>query len=142
MTATKKPAAGLYTTLLSAALAIVGLIIYVVNCNTNYFRSTGTNLLVIGCLAAGIVLAVTLVLLAPRGITIPADLCQVAVPVLLIIGLIQFVALRVNAIAAIMTFTNNAQNMSDLSSALLSMGILLAAFIVAVIAAFLPTVSK
>ena len=54
----------------------------------------------------------------------------------LTVALANFVAARVNGIAAIMTFTNNAQNMKDLSSAVVAIAALAIAMILNMIAAF------
>ena len=40
----KKQSAGFYLTVVSAVAAIVGLIAYLVNCNTNYFKNLGVLL--------------------------------------------------------------------------------------------------
>ena len=38
-----KKSAGFPMTILSALLAVVGLVFYFINCNTNYFRADGVN---------------------------------------------------------------------------------------------------
>ena len=49
---------------------------------------------------------------------------------------VQFISPRVNTIASIMTFTNNAQTMADLSSAIYGTAALLIAVVLNIIAAF------
>lgn len=56
--------------------------------------------------------------------------------VLLVTGLALFIQSRVNGIAAIMTFTNNAQNMADLSSAIVGMVALAIAMLLNMVSAF------
>jgi hypothetical protein len=51
-------------------------------------------------------------------------------------ALLTLVNSRVNGIAAIMTFENNAANMADLQSALVAIGALAAAALLACLAAF------
>ena len=52
------------------------------------------------------------------------------------VALAYFIQARVNGIAAIMTFTNNAQNMKDLSSAIVAIAALAIAMILNMVASF------
>ena len=52
------------------------------------------------------------------------------------ISFVMLLVSRVNAIAAIMTFTNSAENMADLQSCIISMVCLLLGTIVAVVASY------
>lgn len=131
-----KKSAGFPLTALSAVLALVGLVFYFINCNTNYFVADGMDPAVIGCTAAAIVVEVVLIAVAMKGQKDWMDILPVAAPVLLMVGFVVFLTGRINAIAAIMTFTNNAQNMADLQSAIISMACLLIATIVGVVAAY------
>ncbi|MBP3195794.1 MAG: hypothetical protein J6N21_02160, partial [Butyrivibrio sp.] len=56
---------------------------------------------------------------------------------LLIIGGITLLNTRINGIAAIMTFTNNAQTMSDLSSAVVAIAAIIFAGVVGIVNAYL-----
>ena len=131
-----KKSAGFPLTALSAVLAIVGLVFYFINCNTNYFIADGVNPGVIGCTVAAIVVEVLLIAVAQKGQKTWMDILPVAAPVLLMVGFVLFLVSRINAIAAIMTFTNSAENMADLQSCIISLACLLIGCIVAVFASF------
>ena len=129
----KNRSAGFYAGALTLIAGAVGLGFYLVNCNTAYFRNLGTSPIVVGCAVAAIV--AELLYLALRGVA--ADLMPVISGVCLMSALGTFLSSRINGIAAIMTFTNNAKNMADLSSAIVGMVALLIAAILNIIAAFL-----
>ena len=131
-----KKSAGFPLTALSAVLAIAGLVFYFINSNTNYFLADGLNPAVIGCTIAAIVVEVLLLLVAQKGQKTWMDILPVAAPVLLMVSFVLFLVSRVNAIAAIMTFTNSAENMADLQSCIISLGCLLVGTIVAVVASY------
>ena len=109
---------------------------YFINSNTNYFIADGLNPAVIGCSIAAIVVEVLLLLVAQKGQKTWMDILPVAAPVLLMVSFVLFLVSRVNAIAAIMTFTNSAENMADLQSCIISLGCLLVGTIVAVVASY------
>ena len=74
--------------------------------------------------------------MAQKGQKTWMDILPVAAPVLLMVSFVLFLVSRVNAIAAIMTFTNSAENMADLQSCIISLGCLLVGTIVAVVASY------
>lgn len=131
-----KKSAGFPMTILSALLAVVGLVFYFINCNTNYFRADGVNTIVVACAAVAIVAELVLIVVAGKGQKTWMDILPVAAPVLLMVGFVLFLVSRVNAIAAIMTFTNSAENMADLQSCIISLACLLIGCIVAVVASY------
>lgn len=133
-----KKAAGFYLTAASAVLALLGTVFYFVNCNTNYFKKDGTNTTVIIALVAGVVLAV-LALLAGKAPKVCTDLASMAAPAAMMASLMLFLNDRIVGIAAIMTFTNNAQNQADLRSAFVAMGLLLVGVIVGIVGNFVAT---
>ena len=118
MSSTNKKGAGLILSLLTAVAGAVGLGFCIVNAGTDSFRKIGTSPVVIGCAVIAIV-AMSVV----AGIT-------------LVVAAVQFISPRVNTIASIMTFTNNAQTMADLSSAIYGTAALLIAVVLNIIAAF------
>lgn len=132
----KKQSAGFFLTLISAVLAAAGLVFYFINCQTNYFRALGSDARVIACAAVAILAQVLLLVAAQKGQKPWMDVLPVAAPVLLVVSTLLFLSARVNGIAAIMTFTNNAQNRADLQSAIIGMVCLLLATLVGVVAAF------
>ena len=71
-----------------------------------------------------------------KKLTIAADAMSVVAGITLVVAAVQFISPRVNTIASIMTFTNNAQTMADLSSAIYGTATLLIAVVLNIIAAF------
>lgn len=132
-----KQAAGFYCAALSALLAIVGLIFYLVNCKTDYFMNVGVSPVVVGCAVVAIAAEALLLLACQKaGESRALDLLAVAPAVLLMVAFVTLVGSRVASIATIMTFENNAQTMADLSSALVGIVCLLLAMLTGIIASF------
>ena len=71
-----------------------------------------------------------------KKLSIAADAMSVVAGITLVVAAVQFISPRVNTIASIMTFTNNAQTMADLSSAIYGTAALLIAVVLNIIAAF------
>ena len=131
----KRALFGSILTVITIVAAVVGLINYITNSNTNYFAGLGKDPVVIGCAVLAIAaLALWLVLGNPK-ITW-TDILPVAAPALLIVAALTLVNSRINGIAAIMTFENNAQNMADLQSGLVAIAALVAAAVLAALNAF------
>ena len=130
MTSTNKKGAGFILSLLTAIAGVVGLVFCMVNANTDSFRSVGTSPVVIACA----VIAVVALLDGKQAVA--ADVMSVVAGVTLVVAAAQFISPRVNTIASIMTFTNNAQTMADLSSAIYGTAALLIAVVLNIIAAF------
>ena len=120
MSSTNKKGAGLILSLLTAVAGAVGLGFCIVNAGTDSFRKIGTSPVVIGCAVIAILALVLRVVLDKK----------------LVVAAVQFISPRVNTIASIMTFTNNAQTMADLSSAIYGTAALLIAVVLNIIAAF------
>lgn len=132
----KKKAIGFYTALLTAILAVVGLIFYFVNCGTAYFSNLGSDPMVIAALIIAVVLQLVAAFLSGVANHLLADIAAVVSPALLAIALVRFVSARINGIAAIMTFEGNAQTMADLTSAIVAIALFVVAMLIAVISAF------
>lgn len=106
----KKQGAGTYLTALTAIASVVGFAFYMVNCGTNYFKSQGTNPIVTACILVSIAAQVLYLIMGQKDTPV-ADVMPVISGVTITVALAYFIQARVNGIAAIMTFTNNAQNM-------------------------------
>ena len=131
----KRALFGSIMTVITIVAAVVGLINYITNSNTNYFAGLGKDPVVIGCAVVAIAaLALWLVLGNPK--TAWTDILPVAAPALLIVAALTLVNSRINGVAAIMTFENNAQNMADLQSAIVAIAALVAAAVLAALNAF------
>lgn len=137
-----KKSIGFFMTILSAAAAAVGAVAYFMNCRTNYFINLGVNPVVMGCAVAAIVLQIVYIVVTQKGHQLWNDVLAVIPPVLLIVATITLVSARVNGIAAIMTFENNAQNMADLTSAIVGIAACLIAAVVGIVASFFDTVKE
>ena len=137
-----KKSIGFYLTILSAIAGVVGAAAYAVNCGTNYFLSLGVNPTVMGCIVVAIVLQAAYILLTWKGHKIWSDVLAVIPPVLLIVATVTLVGVRVNGIAAIMTFESNAQNLADMSSAIVAIAAGVIATLIGVLASFFDTVKE
>lgn len=137
-----KKSIGLYLTILSAIAGIVGIAFYVVNCGTNYFVNLGINTTVVACGVAAIVIQILYIILTGKGYKNWHDVLAVIPPVLMIVAAITLVSTRINGIAAVMTFENNAENMADLSSAIVGIAGCVVAALVGIIASFFDTVKE
>ena len=135
MSSTNKKGAGLILSLLTAVAGAVGLGFCIVNDGTDSFRKIGTSPVVIGCAVIAI-LALVLRVVLDKKLAIAADAMSVVAGITLVVAAVQFISPRVNTIASIMTFTNNAQTMADLSSAIYGTAALLIAVVLNIIAAF------
>ncbi len=132
----KKQSAGFVLNVVSVAAAVVGLIGYLVNCGTNYFSNIGVDSTIVTCVVAAVLVQAVYVIVNMKGTKIWADVLAVAVPVLLMVGMLLLVGSRVNSIAAVMTYENNASNMADLMSCIVGIAGLLVATVVSVVASF------
>lgn len=137
-----KKAIGLYLTSLSAVAAVVCVTAYVVNCGTDYFANLGMDPAVLICAIAAIILEVVYLIVTRKGYKVWSDVLPVLAPVLLIVATLLIVNVRVNGIAAIMTFEGNAQTMADLISVLVGIIAGLIATIAGIIASFFDTVKE
>jgi len=111
MSSTNKKGAGLILSLLTAVAGAVGLGFCIVNAGTDSFRKIGTSPIVIGCAVIAI-LALVLRVVLDKKLAIAADAMSVVAGITLVVAAVQFISPRVNTIASIMTFTNNAQTMA------------------------------
>ncbi|MBQ8328793.1 MAG: hypothetical protein IJX83_04090 [Lachnospiraceae bacterium] len=131
----KRAIFGSIMTVITIVAAVVGLVNYITNSNTTYFAGLGKDPVVIGCTVLGIAaLALWLVLGEPKASW--KDILPVAAPACLIVAALTLVNSRINGVAAIMTFENNAQNMADLQSAIIAIAALVAAAVLAAFTAF------
>lgn len=138
----RKISLGLILTAASAVLAVVGLVFYMTNTKTTYFSALGVDTAIVGCVVAAIACQVVSIIVGMKGTPMWADILPVAASVLLVAGVMTFAASRINGIAAIMTFENNAQNMADMQSAINGMVVLAVAVAVSWLAAFFDVTTE
>ena len=132
----KQNGIGFYTTGLSFVAGVVALVFYIINAKTDYFANLGVSPVVVGCTVVAVVAQLVLLVLSKQEQPIWMDLAAVAAPVLLMVAFINLTGSRVNGIASIMTFENNAQTMSDLTSAIVSMAALLIACLIGIVSSY------
>lgn len=128
----KGKSVGFFMTILSAIVTVMGLVAYIMNTRTDYFINLGVNYVVVACAVAAIVLQVVHIVWRQPW----SDVLAVLSPVLLIVATITLFSTRINGSAAIMTFQNTAQNMADLTGAIVAIAVFFIAVVIGVIASF------
>lgn len=132
-----KKAFGYYLRIITAVLTVIGLIAYFINSNTAYFQNIEINsVIVISTIVAIILCGLVIFVDKIKLSKIIEDFIPVIVGVLLVYSTVLLVSSRVNSIASIITFNNNAQNMSDMSSAIVAIAFLLFAVIINIVSSF------
>lgn len=132
----KKLTVGFFLTVASAVLAAAGIVFYLVNTGTAYFASLGVNGVIVGCAIAAIVLQAAYLFLSQKNSNWVFGFLPAASSALLMLALANFIVTRVNGIAGIMTFENNASNMADLSSAIIGIVLCLLATVISIVSSF------
>ena len=137
----KKVGAGLVLSVITALVTVLGLVLYMINCKTNYFINSGVNNTVVACLAVAAILEIVMIVASVKmGAKPVLDIIPVVCGVLTAYALIQFLGSRIAAIGSIMTFENNAQNMADLKGAIIGMIVCAVAMICTIISSFFKVV--
>ena len=137
----KKVGAGLVLSVITALVTVLGLVLYMINCKTNYFINSGVNNAVVACLAVAAILEIVMIVASVKmGAKPVLDIIPVVCGVLTAYALIQFLGSRIAAIGSIMTFENNAQNMADLKGAIIGMIVCAVAMICTIISSFFKVV--
>lgn len=142
MTFLKKQSIGFYVSAIVLILSLGGLAMYLKNSATSYFSNLGKDPVILACLIAAAVAELLFIVLSQKGLKKWMDILPVMVSVLLMLGAVLFASSRVNGIASIMTFENNAQTMADLSSAVTGIALCLIAGIVSIFASFFDIVKE
>ena len=139
---TEKKTAGLYLTVLTAVLALAGMVAYLVNSGTNYYAKMGVSAPVVICLAVAAVICLARLVLEKKGPSLPGDVLPVCVSVLLAVGLMLLLNVRINNIAAVLTFENSAANMADTTSCFVAIGCCVLSLLVSIVTAFFDMTKK
>lgn len=137
----KRQAFGFYITILSAIAAIVGLVFYFINSRTATFGNIALNQLTIAGSIVAIVLMVVRVVLEQPRLNNPisetvCDICCVATSVLLMCSTAVFICDRVNTVASVITFAQNAQSMADLQSVIVGVVAMAAATVLSIVSSY------
>lgn len=138
----KKIGAGLVLSVITALVTVAGLVLYMMNCKTNYFaKNVGVDNTIVACLAVAAILEIIMIAASVKmGAKPVLDIIPVACGVLTAYALIEFISSRIAAIGSIMTFENNAQNMADLNGAIIAMVVCAVALICTIISSFFKVV--
>ena len=136
----KNKSAGFYMMILTAVLAVIGVVFYLINCNTSYFSNLGVNTGLVACMVIAVILELVYVFGYKAPVSRVLDLIPVVCGVLMMVAFVLFISVRANSIASILTFENNAQTMSDLMSAIVGMVFCLLAVTFNIVASFFKVV--
>ena len=126
---------GVFTTLLALIATAVGFAYYLINAGTVNFSSLGKDPVILGCLG-GAIACYVIWLLAGSDKRRILDILPFAAPVLTIYGGLVMANSRINGIASILTFTNNAQNIADMQSAVIAIAATVIAAVIGIFSAF------
>lgn len=135
-----KKSAGFFITILSVIATVISAAAYLINAQTAYFVNLGISPAILGCFIVAIVIQFAYIVMTGHGHHIWNDLLAVFPPVLMIVAVVSLIGSRIVGIASIMTFETTAQNMADLTSAIVSIAGCVVATILGVLAAFFDTV--
>ena len=133
---TRKKSIGLYLSALTAILAVVGVIAYLINTRTNYYAKMGVDSTVLLCLIVAAVVLVVRIIIGLKGNPLIGDILPVCAAVLLVVGLVMLLNVRINNLAAVFTFENSAANMADTTSCIVAIAGCLLAVLFGIISAF------
>ncbi|MCD8384104.1 MAG: hypothetical protein LUC39_04000 [Clostridiales bacterium] len=132
----KNKSAGFLLTIITLIVGAVGLVAYLINTNTSYFRSLGVSPVVAGCAGVAVVALLVYLIVDGKSNQTWADILPVASSALLMISAIMLVSVRVAGIASIMTFESNASNISDMTGAIIAIAVLVVAAVLSIISSF------
>ena len=131
----KRSIIGTLITGICTIVGMIGLSMYIINSNTNYFSGLGKSVPIILCTVLGIAaLLAWCVLGDDRGGI--KDILPIAAPSFFTIAFVTLLNSRINGIAAITTFEANEQNFADMQSAIMAMVFLIIAAVLSAINAF------
>lgn len=137
----KKQAVGFYFTLLTVVATIASLVLYLINCKTQYFSNIGINNGIIVLLILVSIVEIAYIVGSNKSnINQYFEVLPIIGGILLMIAFVLFLNARVSSIATILSFQKNAQTMSDLSSAIAAMICCFVAALLNMVGAFFKAV--
>ena len=102
MTEKKKMGAGLVLSVITALVTVAGLVLYMMNCKTNYFINSGVDNAIVACLAVAAILEIVMIAASVKmGAKPVLDIIPVVCGVLTAYALIQFISSRIAAMKMI-----------------------------------------
>lgn len=120
---------------------LLGLILYIANCNSIYFKKFGVNSKIIVFIILALVMEITLLAIEfikeNKFKSILSDAMSIIIPIFVIVAIAYLLDARIYYAATILTYEKTNQNVQDLIPALVSLGSLLTSFILSLILSFI-----
>ena len=120
---------------------LLGLILYIANCNSIYFKKFGVNSKIIVFIVLALVMEITLLAIEfikeNKFKNILSDVMSIIIPIFIIMAIAYLLDARIYYVATILTYEKTNQNVSDLLPVLISIGSLLISFILSLILSFI-----
>ena len=120
---------------------LLGLILYIANCNSIYFKKFGVNSKIIVFIVLALVMEITLLAIEfikeNKFKSILSDAMSIIIPIFIIVAIAYLLDARIYYAATILTYEKTNQNVQDLLPALVSLGSLLISFILSIVFSFI-----
>lgn len=137
----KKATKSLIWNIIILAFTLFGLILYVINCNSIYFKKFGVNTSIILFIVLALVVEIALLIIAfikeNKFKNILSDAMSIIIPIFVILAVAYLLDARIYYAATILTYEKTNQNVQDLIPALVSLGSLLTSFILSIVFSFI-----
>ncbi len=137
----KKATKSLIWNIIILTFTLFGLILYIANCNSIYFKKFGVNTSIILFIVLALVVEITLLIIAfikeNKFKNILSDAMSIIIPIFVILAVAYLLDARIYYAATILTYEKTNQNVQDLIPALVSIGSLLTSFILSIVFSFI-----
>lgn len=137
----KKATKSLIWNIIILAFTLFGLILYIANCNSIYFKKFGVNTSIILFIVLALVVEIALLIIAfikeNKFKNILSDAMSIIIPIFVILAVAYLLDARIYYAATILTYEKTNQNVQDLIPALVSLGSLLTSFILSIVFSFI-----
>ncbi len=142
----KKVSLSSWLILVTLIFTIIGFISYLVNTKTTYFYTFGVSPAILAFAVIALILEMAYVasdfFKEIKAILIAKEVVSVIIPIAIICAFIYLLDARIYYSATILTYEKTTQNVSDLISALVAIGSLFVAFVMGIVASFIPRKQK
>ncbi len=137
----KKATKSLIWNIIILAFTLFGLILYIANCNSIYFKKFGVNTSIIVFIVLALIVEIALLIIAfikeNKFKNILSDAMSIIIPIFVILAVAYLLDARIYYAATILTYEKTNQNVQDLIPALVSLGSLLTSFILSIVFSFI-----
>lgn len=127
--------------MVATLFTFLGLVLYIVNCNSIYFKKFGMDNKIIIFLILALVIEITLIVMTfinkNKILSIINEFMAILIPIFVIVAVAFLLDARIYYSATILTYEKTDQNVKDLIPALVSLGALLVSFIVNIVMIFI-----